>query len=102
MATREADLDLGGDAKKKAGGRASLVMMGSVLTRLDECPSLGTALPVVIRHRLPVALVTDDLRPARTRDLASVATQHVHARAGQAAGDVPALAITGLWVAGHA
>jgi flagellar FliL protein len=28
MATREADLDLGGDAKKNAGGKKSLLMMG--------------------------------------------------------------------------
>ena len=28
MATREADLELGGDAKKKAGGKKSLLMMG--------------------------------------------------------------------------
>jgi len=102
MATREADLALGDTAKKTGGGRKSLLMMGSVLTRLDECPSLGTALPVVICHRLPAARVTDDLRPACTRDMASVATQRVHARAEQTAGGVPALAITARRVAAHA
>ncbi len=116
MATREADLDLGGDAKKKAGGRKSLLMIGGgalplagcVLTKLDECLSLGAALSVVIRHRLPVACVTDGQsvpeypRPACARDLASVATQRVHARAEQAAGGAPALALTARRVAAHA
>jgi flagellar biosynthesis GTPase FlhF len=41
----------------------------------------------VIRHGLPIACVTDgqrvpeDLRPARARDLVSLAAQRVHARA---------------------
>lgn len=94
MATREADLDLGGEAKKTAGGGKSLLMMGNALARLDECPSLGTA--------LPVTCITDDLRPARTRDMASVATRRVHVRAEQATGVVPTLAITACRVAAHA
>ena len=68
----------------------ALPLAGCVLTKLDECPSLGGALSAVIRHRLPVACVTDgqrvpeDLRPARARDLVSLAAQRVRSRAEQA------------------
>jgi flagellar biosynthesis protein FlhF len=68
-----------------------------VLTKLDECPSLGGTLSTVIRHGLPVACVTDgqrvpeDLRPARARDLVSLAAQRVQARTARppAAGAKP-------------
>jgi flagellar biosynthesis protein FlhF len=74
----------------------ALPLSGCVLTKLDECPSLGAALSAVIHHRLPVACVTDgqrvpeDLRPARARDLISIAAQRVRSRADQAAGATPA------------
>jgi flagellar biosynthesis protein FlhF len=67
-----------------------------VLTKLDECPSLGGVLSALIRQRLPVACVTDgqrvpeDLRPARARDLVSLAAQRVQARAGHRAAAAPA------------
>lgn len=52
-----------------------------VLTRLDESASLGGALSVLMRSRLPVAYVSegpgipDDLRPARALDLVCLAVQ---------------------------
>lgn len=67
----------------------ALSLSGCVLTKLDECSSLGGALSVVIRHRLPLACVTDgqrapeDLPPARARDLVNRAAQRVRARARQ-------------------
>lgn len=68
----------------------ALPLAGCVLTKLDECPSLGGALSAVIRHGLPVACVTDgqrvpeDLRPARARDLVAIAAQRVQARTARA------------------
>ncbi len=68
----------------------ALPLAGCVLTKLDECPSLGGTLSAVIRHGLPIACVTDgqrvpeDLRPARARDLVSLAAQRVQARAARA------------------
>ncbi len=50
---------------------------GCVLTKLDEAGTLGEALSVTIRHRLPVAWLTDgqrvpeDLQPARAHVLVS-------------------------------
>jgi flagellar biosynthesis protein FlhF len=67
----------------------ALPLAGCVLTKLDECPSLGGTLSALIRHRLPVACVTDgqrvpeDLRPARARDLVSLAAQRAQAHAGR-------------------
>ena len=71
----------------------ALPLAGCMLTKLDECPSLGGALSAVIRHGLPIACVTDgqrvpeDLRPARARDLVSIAAQRVHARATRSEAD---------------
>ena len=56
---------------------------GCILSKLDETTSLGGALSTVIRHRLPVAWISDgqrvpeDLHPARAHNLISraVATQ---------------------------
>lgn len=77
----------------------ALPLAGCVLTKLDECPSLGGTLSAVIRHGLPIACVTDgqrvpeDLRPARARDLVSLAAQRVQARAARApAADPPPVA----------
>ncbi len=48
---------------------------GCVLTKLDECTSLGNALSLAIEHDVPVAYLSDgqrvpeDLRPARPDDL---------------------------------
>jgi flagellar biosynthesis protein FlhF len=86
----------------------ALPLAGCVLTKLDECPSLGAALSVLIRHCLPVACVTDgqrvpeDLRPARARELVSMAAQLVHARAEQAAGRAAAPVTAPRRVAAHA
>jgi flagellar biosynthesis protein FlhF len=52
-----------------------------VLTKLDEAASLGGALSVVIRARLPIAFVSEgqripeDLSPARALDLVSAAVR---------------------------
>jgi flagellar biosynthesis protein FlhF len=48
---------------------------GCILTKLDEAVSLGDLVSVIIRHRLPVAYISDgqrvpeDLHPARVVDL---------------------------------
>ena len=50
---------------------------GCILTKLDECVSLGGALSVIVRHRLPIAYVSDgqrvpeDMHPARAHSLVS-------------------------------
>ncbi|ALP52695.1 hypothetical protein Tel_05755 [Candidatus Tenderia electrophaga] len=52
-------------------------LAGCILTKMDESTCLGHALDVVIRHRLPVAYVSDgqrvpeDLQPARAHTLVS-------------------------------
>ncbi len=52
-----------------------------VLTRLDECASLGGALSVLMRMQLPVSYISegpgipDDLRPGRALDLVCLAVQ---------------------------
>jgi flagellar biosynthesis protein FlhF len=84
----------------------ALPLAGCVLTKLDECPALGAALSSVIRHRLPVACITDgqrvpeDLRPARARDLVSRAAQQVSARTAH--GAAAASAVAADKVAAHA
>ena len=61
-----------------------------ILTRTDECASLGGALSALIRAGLPVAYVSDgpripdDLRPARALDLVCLAVQLAE-RSGAAA-----------------
>lgn len=58
-------------------GFQGIDLSGCILTKLDESTSLGHALDVVIRHRLPVAYVSDgqrvpeDLQPARAHTLVS-------------------------------
>lgn len=58
-------------------GFSDLDLKGCVLTKIDESTSLGHALDVVIRHRLPVSYVSDgqrvpeDLQPARAHTLVS-------------------------------
>ncbi len=53
--------------------------VGCIITKLDECASLGGALTVVLRHRLPVAYlgigqrVPEDLQPARSDKLIETA-----------------------------
>lgn len=84
----------------------ALPLAGCVLTKLDECPALGAALSALIRHRLPVACITDgqrvpeDLRPARARDLVSRAAQQVSARS--TGGAAAASAVAADKVAAHA
>ncbi|HCO42488.1 flagellar biosynthesis protein FlhF [Immundisolibacter sp.] len=87
----------------------ALPLAGCVLTKLDECPALGAALSSVIRHRLPVACITDgqrvpeDLRVARARDLVSRAAQQVCARAPHGAARVATAPLaTADTVAAHA
>jgi flagellar biosynthesis protein FlhF len=52
-----------------------------VLTKVDEAASLGGALSVLMRARLPISYVSEgqrvpeDLRPARTLELVSSAVQ---------------------------
>ncbi len=83
----------------------ALPLSGCVLTKLDECPTLGGALSVVIRHHLPLACVTDgqrvpeDLHPARARDLVNRAAQRVRARAQPSA--APSAASASAAVAGQ-
>jgi len=58
-------------------GFSELDLSGCVLTKVDECTSLGHALDALIRHQLPVAYVSDgqrvpeDLQPARAHTLVS-------------------------------
>ncbi len=90
------------DEAARAFGAAGLD--GCVLTKLDEAGTLGEALSVAIRHRLPVAWLSDgqrvpeDLHPARAHVLVSKAV--AAARAG--ATDEDALAASLGKVAGHA
>ena len=48
---------------------------GCILTKLDEAASLGGVLSAVIKHRLPIAYISDgqkvpeDIKPARAREL---------------------------------
>lgn len=52
---------------------------GCILTKLDECESLGSVLSCAVRHDLPIGFVADgqqvpmDLRPADRKDLAELA-----------------------------
>jgi flagellar biosynthesis protein FlhF len=61
------------DEAVRAFGQAGLA--GAILTKLDEAVSLGEALSVIMRHRLPVSMVADgqrvpeDLHPARVYTL---------------------------------
>ena len=86
----------------------ALPLAGCVLTKLDECPSLGGTLSAVIRHGLPIACVTDgqrvpeDLRPARARDLVSLAAQRVQARTVRSPQVSPAPIVRPQRVAAHA
>ena len=70
---------------------------GCVLTKLDEAGTLGEALSVTIRHRLPVAWLTDgqrvpeDLQPARAHVLVSKAV--AAARGAEADEDALAVAL---------
>lgn len=65
-----------------------------LLTKLDEAASLGGALSVLIRSRLPIAYVSEgqrvpeDLRPARSLELVSHAVRLARA-AGAADDDLP-------------
>lgn len=83
---------------------ASAGLDGCVLTKLDEAGTLGEALSVTIRHRLPVAWITDgqrvpeDLQPARTHVLVSRAV----AAARGAEADEDALAASLGRMAAHA
>jgi flagellar biosynthesis protein FlhF len=58
---------------------APLAPQAVVLTRVDEALSLGGALAALLRHRLPIAAVSngprvpEDLRPARSADLVAAA-----------------------------
>jgi flagellar biosynthesis protein FlhF len=85
----------------------ALPLAGCVLTKLDECPSLGGTLSAIIRHGLPIACVTDgqrvpeDLRPARARDLVSIAAQRVQARTARTDTSAP-VGTTPARVAAHA
>ncbi|MGE0809747.1 MAG: flagellar biosynthesis protein FlhF [Immundisolibacter sp.] len=86
----------------------ALPLAGCVLTKLDECPSLGGTLSAVIRHGLPIACVTDgqrvpeDMRPARARDLVSLAAQRVQARTVRSPQVSPAPIVRPQRVAAHA
>lgn len=55
MATREADLDLGGEAKKTAGGKKSLLMMGGGALALVAASIGATAFLVGGKHVEPAA-----------------------------------------------
>ncbi len=65
-----------------------------LLTKLDEAASLGGALSVLIRSRLPVAYVSDgqrvpeDLRPARSLELVSQAVRLARATGASADEDL--------------
>ncbi len=58
---------------------SNIDLQGVILTKLDESTSLGHALDVVIRHRLPLAYLSDgqrvpeDLQPARSHVLVNQA-----------------------------
>lgn len=58
---------------------APLAPEAVVLTRIDEALSLGGALAALLRHRLPLAAISngprvpEDLRPARSADLVAAA-----------------------------
>lgn len=86
----------------------ALPLAGCTLTKLDECPSLGGTLSAVIRHGLPIACVTDgqrvpeDLRPARARDLVSLAAQRVQARTARTESAGAPVGATSARVAAHA
>ncbi|MGH8289773.1 MAG: flagellar biosynthesis protein FlhF [Steroidobacteraceae bacterium] len=65
-----------------------------LLTKLDEAASLGGALSVLIRARLPLAYTSDgqrvpeDLRPARSLELVSQAVRLAHATGATADEDL--------------
>lgn len=54
-------------------------LAGTIITKLDECACLGSLLSVLIKHRLPVAYITDgqrvpeDMHVARSHNLISSA-----------------------------
>ncbi len=58
---------------------SNIDLKGVILTKIDESTSLGHALDVVIRHRLPLAYLSDgqrvpeDLQPARGHELVNQA-----------------------------
>jgi len=70
-----------GTLAETAARFAPLQPNACVLTRLDECASLGGALSVLMRVKLPVSYISegpgipDDLRPGRALDLVCLAVQ---------------------------
>jgi flagellar biosynthesis protein FlhF len=59
----------------------SETMDGCIVTKLDECYSLGETLSVAMEHQLPLSFVTDgqqvpeDIRPADAKSLVSIAAK---------------------------
>ena len=78
------------DEAVRAFGKAELE--GCILTKVDEAASLGGALSVIAKHRLPLAYVGDgqrvpeDLHPARAHNLVSRAVSLMQ-HAGQDSND---------------
>ena len=70
---------------------------GCILTKLDEAVSLGDLVSVIIRHRLPVAYISDgqrvpeDLHPARVADLVTRALSLAQKFGKAAAEETPTL-----------
>lgn len=81
-------------------------LAGCIVTKLDEATSLGSAITVSIRHRLPIAYVgtgqrvPEDLKPARAHRLIGRAVPLAR-RYGEAE-DEDAMAVKFAGLAGHA
>jgi flagellar biosynthesis protein FlhF len=80
---------------------AAVDLAGCILTKLDEAASLGEALSVVVRHRLPIAYlgvgqrVPEDLLPARAHNLVSRAVALLQHHAPEVEEETLALAFGG-------